>query len=142
MSLVPYFAVRAGPDGFHLGDFRQASRQDLPRQRITLFGPRRSRVCLDVDGEAGEPQHFVGVMVHPALVLESLFLPDGLRDPSLGERLEIICEAQRIGESMSLDAWRKLPIQVTVGETETYQELKFTFRVLDLPLSDRFLTSR
>jgi hypothetical protein len=134
--------VRAGPDGFHLGDFRQASRQDVARQRISLLGPQCSRVRLDIDGRAGEPQHFVGVMVRPELVLESLFLPDGSRDPALAERLEILCEARRIDEASPPDSWRELPIQATVAESEKFGELKFTFRVTDLPLSDRLLVPR
>jgi len=134
--------LQAGREGFYLGDFRQASREGLLRQRITLLAPHRSSVHLEVDGAPGEPQHFVGVAVDLAHVIDSIFRPDGSKDPALVKRLEARCEAQRVSEPDPSESWRELPIEVTVAKNETFQELKFTFRARDLPLGDRFLVER
>lgn len=137
-----FLPLEAGPDGFSLGDVRQESRGGRQRMRWTIRIPGRSEVELTCDGRGLDaPARFVGVAIDRPLVLDSIFLPDGTRDPSLSDRVRILSAAIRVDESTAPESWRTIPVAVHVEENEACEALYFEFQVADLPLPDCFLVA-
>jgi len=132
----------ADPDGFLLGEVRQGTHRGVDLYRGFVDVPEGSRVRVELDGEVLDEVRLLGVTVDPSTVAASLRLPDGSADPTLVERLSIESGAVRVREATPADAWREIPIAVTVEAGETHAALKFTFRPSELPLAVRTLGGR
>lgn len=134
--------VSAGPDGFLLGEVRQGTHRCVDLYSGFVEVPGGGRVLVELDGEVTDAVRFLGVTADPSAVAASLRLPDGSVDPSLVERLSIESRAVRVREATPADAWREIPIAVTVEAGDAHAALRFTFLLAELPLPVRSLGAR
>jgi hypothetical protein len=106
-----------GPDGFDLGELRDAGRDDAPTARVEMQRPGCNDVTAGVGGGeiAAREASLVAVAVPYEALTAHVERPDGTAVSDVAARVEFaMCTPLRCAEPPPADAWRSAVVSVRV----------------------------
>jgi hypothetical protein len=130
--------IDAGPRGFELGEFREATARSGGSRHVKLSFEAQSSVKCPLLMTPETDARYLAVCVPLSAIRAAVRLEDGRSLGELPHRIEASCTAVPILDSSAAPDWRQVPIDVRV-DCGGFQPLQFELRLAEWPLRERVL---